>query len=47
LTLTDVTGPDVKNEFFMGQNAVCRTEWKEANYSDESKTVYVEGRGYS
>jgi hypothetical protein len=35
-----VTGPNVKNEFFMGQNAVCRTAWKEANYSDESKTVY-------
>jgi hypothetical protein len=24
LALTDVTAPDVKNEFFMGQKAVCR-----------------------
>jgi len=37
LALTHVTGSDIKNEFFMGQNDVCRTAWKEANYSDESK----------
>jgi hypothetical protein len=37
LALTDVTAPDVKNEFFMGQKAACRTRWQEANCSDESK----------
>jgi hypothetical protein len=44
LALTDVTGPDVKKKF-LWVIAVCRTAWKEANYSEDSNPCIWGGGG--